>query len=292
MVFGQERDVDAFISRLGRESSDLLIESASDIQVKNIFVTNPKATHKKLIELDLYNKYELKVTRVFRAGKEILARPSLELFYGDKLRVVGTEEAIEEVKKTIGDSEKKLMEPDFLSLFGGMLLGVIVGSIPLFIPTLPVPIKLGFAAGPLIVALLISRYGGIGVIHSYINSGAIFFMKDLGICLFFAAVGVYAGAGFYENFVKYNGWMMMYYGMFITFIPLLFLVLVSKIFFKINFLQLTGLMSGTYTDPAALAFSTTYLDSDIPIQTYATVYPLVTIFRIFVAQMLILLLAG
>ena len=289
MVVGLENDVDDFIAMLGRPSSDLFIESDSDIHNKNIFVTKPSVIHKKLSELDLYNTYDLKVTRVFRAGREILPRPSLELFYGDKLRVIGSKEAIKEVEKIIGNSEKKLLEPDFLSLFGGLLLGVILGSIPIAIPSLPVPIKLGFAAGPLIVALLISRYGGISFIHSYINNGAIYFMKDLGICLFFAAVGIHAGDGFYDNFVKYNGWNWLLFGSAITFIPLIAMVLVGRFFMKINFLQLAGIMSGSYTDPAALSFSTNYLDSDVPIQSYAQVYPLVTIFRIFVASLLILI---
>ena len=289
MVVGLENDVDDFVAMLGRPSSDLFIESDSDIHNKNIFVTKPSVIHKKLSELDLYNTYDLKVTRVFRAGREILPRPSLELFYGDKLRVIGSKEAIEEVEKIIGNSEKKLLEPDFLSLFGGLLLGVILGSIPIAIPSLPVPIKLGFAAGPLIVALLISRYGGISFIHSYINNGAIYFMKDLGICLFFAAVGIHAGDGFYDNFVKYNGWNWLLFGSAITFIPLIAMVLVGRFFMKINFLQLAGIMSGSYTDPAALSFSTNYLDSDVPIQSYAQVYPLVTIFRIFVASLLILI---
>ena len=289
MVVGLENDVDDFVAMLGRPSSDLFIESDSDIHNKNIFVTKPSVIHKKLSELDLYNTYDLKVTRVFRAGREILPRPSLELFYGDKLRVIGSKEAIKEVEKIIGNSEKKLLEPDFLSLFGGLLLGVILGSIPIAIPSLPVPIKLGFAAGPLIVALLISRYGGISFIHSYINNGAIYFMKDLGICLFFAAVGIHAGDGFYDNFVKYNGWNWLLFGSAITFIPLIAMVLVGRFFMKINFLQLAGIMSGSYTDPAALSFSTNYLDSDVPIQSYAQVYPLVTIFRIFVASLLILI---
>ena len=289
MVVGLENDVDDFIAMLGRPSSDLFIESDSDIHNKNIFVTKPSVIHKKLSELDLYNTYDLKVTRVFRAGREILPRPSLELFYGDKLRVIGSKEAIKEVEKIIGNSEKKLLEPDFLSLFGGLLLGVILGSIPIAIPSLPVPIKLGFAAGPLIVALLISRYGGISFIHSYINNGAIYFMKDLGICLFFASVGIHAGDGFYDNFVKYNGWNWLLFGSAITFIPLIAMVLVGRFFMKINFLQLAGIMSGSYTDPAALSFSTNYLDSDVPIQSYAQVYPLVTIFRIFVASLLILI---
>ncbi|GGP05622.1 putative transporter [Cloacibacterium rupense] len=290
MIVGKEKELNEFISKIGRDSTDSFIESDSDISKKNIFVTKPSAVHKKLSELDLYNTYDLKVTRVFRAGREILPRPSLELFYGDILRVIGTDEAIKEAEKIIGNQEKKLLEPDFLSLFGGLLIGIIVGSIPLMIPGLPIPLKLGFAAGPLIVALLISRYGGISFIHSYINNGAIHFMKDFGICLFFAAVGIHAGEGFYENFIKYNGWNWLLYGSAITFIPLITMVVVGRVFLKINFLQLTGIMSGSYTDPAALAFSTNYLDNDVPIQSYAQVYPLVTIARIFTASLLILLL--
>ncbi len=290
MVVGIEEDLRNFASKMGRVSTDEFIETGTDIMVKSFFVTKESAMHKKLSELDLYNQYDLKVTRVYRAGKEMLARPSLELFYGDKLRIVGSEQNLLNAEKLIGNSEKKLIEPDFLSIFGGLLIGILVGSIPFFIPTLPVPIKLGFAAGPLITALFISRYGGIAFIHSYINNGAIHFMKDFGICLFFAAVGVHAGEAFYDNFIKYNGWTFLLYASAITFIPLLFMVLVGHLLMKINFLQLVGIMSGSYTDPAALSFSTSYLDSDVPLQSYAQVYPLVTIFRIFVAQILILLL--
>ena len=291
MIVGKEKELDEFITKIGRASTDSFIESDSDISKKNIFVTKPSAVHKKLSELDLYNTYDLKVTRVFRAGREILPRPSLELFYGDILRVIGTDDAIQEAEKIIGNQEKKLLEPDFLSLFCGLLIGIIVGSIPLMVPGLPIPLKLGFAAGPLIVALLISRYGGISFIHSYINNGAIHFMKDFGICLFFAAVGIHAGEGFYENFIKYNGWNWLLYGSAITFIPLIMMVIVGRVFMKINFLQLAGIMSGSYTDPAALSFSTNYLENDVPIQSYAQVYPLVTIARIFTASLLILLLS-
>lgn len=291
MIVGIEKDLEEFTKMVGRPSTDQFIETGSDIVTKNFFVTKESAMHKKLSELDMYNKYDLKVTRVFRAGKEMLARPSLELFYGDKVRIVGTEESLKQAEDIIGNSEKKLLEPDFLSLFGGLLIGILIGSIPIMIPSLPVPIKLGFAAGPLITALFISRYGGISFIHSYINNGAIYFMKDLGICLFFAAVGIHAGEGFYENFVQNNGWVWMLYGSAITFIPLILMVIIGRFFMNINFLQLSGIMSGSYTDPAALSFSTSYLDSDVPLQSYAQVYPLVTIFRIFVAQLLILLLA-
>jgi putative transport protein len=292
MVVAKQKDIDAFISKVGKISTDLFIESQDEITTKIISVTQKTATHKTLSQLDLYNQYDVRVTRVIRSGLELLAHPSLELFYGDTLMVVGDKRAIQEVEKIIGNSKKILLEPDFLSLFGGLIFGVIIGSIPILIPSLPVPLKLGLAAGPLLAALFISRYGGVGVIHSYINNGAIHFMKDFGICLFFAAVGIKAGHGFYDNFVENNGLMWIYYGCFITFIPLTLLVLISRFVFKLNFYQMVGIMSGSYTDPAALAFSTKYLDSDIPNQSYATVYPLVTISRILVAQLLILLFAS
>jgi len=292
MVVAKQKDIDKFINIVGKVSTDLFIESEDDVTTKILSVTKKTATHKTLGQLDLYNQYDVKVTRVIRSGLEILAQPSLELYYGDTLMVVGDRHAIQEAEKIIGNSKKILLEPDFLSLFGGLIFGVIIGSIPIMIPSLPVPLKLGLAAGPLLAALFISRYGGVGVIHSYINNGAIHFMKDFGICLFFAAVGIKAGHGFYDNFVANNGWMLIYYGCYITFIPLTILVLVSRFIFKLNFYQMVGIMSGSYTDPAALAFSTKYLDSDIPNQSYATVYPLVTISRILVAQLLILLFAS
>jgi len=290
MLVGHAKYLEKAITFIGRESTDDMVESQEDIQSKTLIVTRKETVHQTLAELDLYNRYDLKVTRIYRSGLELLAKPTLELFFGDKILVVGNKWSIQQAEKLIGNSEKKLLEPDFLSLFGGLILGILVGSIPLFVPSFPVPVKLGFAAGPLIVALLLSRYGGVGVIHTYINHGAIYFMKDLGICLFFATVGIHAGEGFYENFVKFNGWTWIAYGSLITVIPLLFMLFVGRVFMKINFLQLVGLMSGTYTDPAALAFSNSYFNSDIPTQSYASVYPLVTIFRILIAQLLIILL--
>lgn len=292
MVVAKQKDINSFVDTVGKVSTDLFIESEDDVTTRILSVTHKTAIHKTLAELDLYNQYDVKVTRVIRSGLEILAQPSLELFYGDTLMVVGEKDSIHQVEKVIGNSKKILLEPDFLSLFGGLIFGLIIGSIPIMIPSLPVPLKLGMAAGPLLAALFISRYGGVGAIHSYINNGAIHFMKDFGICMFFAAVGIKAGHGFYENFVENNGWMWIYYGCYITFIPLTLLVLVSRFVFKLNFYQMVGIMSGSYTDPAALAFSNKYLDSDIPNQSYATVYPLVTISRILVAQLLILLFAS
>ena len=290
MIVGMPENVDQVIGYLGRASTDTMVESEADIQSRTLIVTRKDVVHKTLTELGLYNRYDLKVTRVFRSGMELLASPNLELFFGDRIRVVGNKWSLEQAEKITGNSGKKLLEPDFLSLFGGLILGVLVGSLPLFIPSLPVPVRLGYAAGPLLVALLLSRYGGIGVIHTYINHGAVIFMKDLGICLFFATVGIHAGHGFYENFIKYNGWLWMLYGSLITIVPLIIMAAIGRYFMKINFLQLAGLISGTYTDPAALSFSNSYLKSEVPTLTYASVYPVVTIARILIAQLFVILL--
>ena len=292
MMVGYKADLDKVIEYLGRESSDKMVEKDDSVHSKTLIVTKNSVVHKTLEELDLYNRYDLKVTRIFRSGMELLAHPSLTLFFGDKIAVVGNKWSVQQAEKMIGNSEKKLLEPDFFSLFGGLILGIIVGSIPILIPSFPVPIKLGFAAGPLLIALVLSRYGGIGLIHTYINHGAIYFMKDLGISLFFATVGIHAGQNFYENFVKYNGWEWIGYGILITFIPLVIMLLIGKYLMKINFLKLVGIMSATYTDPAALSFCNQYFNSDIPTQTYVTVYPMATIMRILIAQLLILLLAS
>ncbi|HAQ38594.1 MAG TPA: putative transporter [Saprospirales bacterium] len=292
MMVGYKDDLDKIIAYLGRESSDTMVEKEEGIIAKTLIVTNNAVVHKTLEDLDMYNRYDLKVTRIFRSGRELLAHPKLNLFFGDKIAVVGNKWSVQQAEKMIGNSEKKLLEPDFFSIFGGLILGIIVGSIPFLIPSFPVPIKLGFAAGPLLVALFLSRYGGIGMIHTYINHGAIHFMKDMGISLFFATVGIYAGKHFYENFVTYNGWEWIGYGALITFIPLIFMVIIGRFVMKINFLKLIGIMSATYTDPAALSFSNQYFNSDIPTQSYVTVYPMATIMRILIAQLLILILAS
>ncbi len=289
MMVGMKEDVEKATKFIGRESSDKVIERESEIVAKTMIVTRVDAVHKTLDALHLYNRYDLKVTRVFRGGKSLLAHRKLALFFGDKLAVVGNKWAIEQAEKVLGNKKAKLLEPDFVSLFGGLILGIILGSIPIMIPSLPVPIKFGFAAGPLLVALLLSRFGGVGMINTYINNGAIYFMKDLGIALFFATVGIHAGQDFYDNFVKFNGWEWIGYGLMITVIPLVVMMFVGLKIMKINFLKLVGLMSATYTDPAALSFSTQYFNSEIPNQSYVTVYPMVTIARILIAQFLILL---
>ncbi|MBK6483410.1 MAG: putative transporter [Chitinophagales bacterium] len=292
MLVGLPDDVNKAIDMLGYRSSDLFIESQEKTLTKSFLVTHNNAVQKSIEQLNLEDNYGARITRVYRSGLELLATPSLVLHYGDKVRVVGDQLSLEKIAKLLGNSEKRLTEPQLLSIFLGVVLGIGIGSIPLLLPGLSAPVKLGLAAGPLLVALVISRYGGIATIHSFLNQSAMLFMKDFGICLFFAAVGLHAGESFYKTFVTFNGGIWVLYGICITVIPLLLLVLVARLIFRMNYLPLLGLIAGTYTDPAALAFSASYFKSDLPTQAYATVYPMATIMRILVAQLLVLYFTG
>jgi putative transport protein len=291
MLVGLPTDVEKGIALLGRKSTDKFIASEAYTSSKVFIVTNTSAVHKTIEELDLEDSTGVHATRVFRAGLEMLARPSLVLHYGDKIKAVGDQKSLDKMAQLVGNSAKHLQEPQLLSIFLGVVLGVVLGSIPILLPGLAAPVKLGIAAGPLLVALVISRYGGIRYLHSYLNQSAILFMKDFGICLFFAVVGIHAGESFYATFVAYNGWLWVGYGLMITLIPLMLMMIIARYALKINFIPLLGLMAGTYTDPAALAFGTSYYKSDLLTQAYATVYPMVTIMRILVAQLLVLYFA-
>lgn len=291
MLVGLPDDVQQAVERIGHVSTDRFIESDVRTKARTLLVTHAGAAQQSIEQLDLEDQFGVHITRVYRAGLELVARPSLVLHYGDRIRVVGEEQALDRVTRLVGNSEKKLQEPQLLSIFLGIVLGVLLGSIPILLPGLSAPVRLGMAAGPLLVALLISRYGGIRSIHSFLNQSAILFMKDFGICLFFAAVGIHAGESFYDTFVRYNGWTWIGYGLLVTVTPLVVLLLLARLVFRINYLPLLGIMSGTYTDPAALAFSTSYFKTDLSTQAYATVYPMVTILRILVAQLLVLYFA-
>jgi putative transport protein len=292
MLVGLPENVDKAVSLAGRLSTDQFIESQERTRARNFLVTRDDAIQKSIEQLNLEDNYSVHITRVYRSGMELLATPSLVLHYGDKIRVVGESGALDKVEKLVGNSEKRLQEPQLLSIFIGIVLGVILGSIPILLPGLSAPVKLGMAAGPLLVALVISRFGGIRSIHSFLNHSAMLFMKDFGICLFFATVGIHAGESFYHTFITYNGWLWIGYGLCITLLPLLLMVSLARFVFRVNFFPLLGLVAGSYTDPAALAFSTNYFKFDLPTQAYATVYPLVTILRILVAQLLVLYFAG
>lgn len=291
MLVGLPADVEKGVALLGRKSTDKFIASDEFTSSKVFIVTNTSAVHKTIEELDLEESIGVHATRVFRAGLEMLATPSLVLHYGDKIKAVGDQKSLDKMAQLVGNSAKHLQEPQLLSIFLGVAMGVVLGAIPILLPGLAAPVKLGMAAGPLLVALVISRYGGIRSVHSYLNQSAILFMKDFGICLFFAVVGIHAGESFYDTFVAYNGWQWVGFGLMITIIPLMLMMIIARYALKINFIPLLGMMAGTYTDPAALAFGTSYYKSDLPTQAYATVYPMVTIMRILVAQLLVLYFA-
>lgn len=288
MMIGLPEDVEKGVVIAGRTSTDQFIETETHTSSKVFLITQKNVVNKTIQQLDLEDSVGVQATRVYRAGLEMLAAPSLVLHYGDRIKAVGDEKSLERMAKLVGNSAKKLEQPQLLSIFIGVVLGVITGSIPLLLPGLSAPVKLGMAAGPLLVALVISRYGGIRQIHSYLNQSAILFMKEFGICLFFAVVGIHAGDSFYATFLKLNGWTMIGYGLIITVVPLLFMLIIGRYLMKINFVPLLGMMAGTYTDPAALAFATDHYKTDLPTQSYATVYPVVTIMRILVAQLLVL----
>jgi putative transport protein len=288
MLVGLPDDVEKAVVIAGRISTDQFIETETHTSSRVFLITQKNVVNKTIQQLDLEDSIGVKATRVYRSGLEMLASPTLVLHYGDRIKAVGDENSLERMAKLVGNSAKKLEQPQLLSIFIGVVLGVITGSIPLLLPGLSAPVKLGMAAGPLLVALLISRYGGIHQIHSYLNQSAILFMKEFGICLFFAVVGIHAGESFYVTFVKYNGWIWMGYGLCITIIPLVFMIIIGRYVMKINFIPMLGMMAGTYTDPAALAFATSHYKTDLPTQSYATVYPVVTIMRILVAQLLVL----
>ncbi len=291
MLVGLPKDLDEMINLLGYQSSDNFIESQDFTLTKSFIVTRSEVINQTIGQLNFLGVFNSKVTRVYRTGLELLANDELVLHYGDKLRVVGAETDLVQIEKLVGNSERRLQEPQLLSIFLGIILGVFIGSIPFFLPGLSVPVKLGMAAGPLLVAILISRFGGISSLHSYLQQSALLFMKDFGISLFFASIGIHAGETFYHTFITYNGWVWVLYGLIITITPILVMLIIARYVFKLNFMPLLGLIAGSYTDPAALDFSTNYYKSDLPLQAYATVYPLVTITRIVIAQILVLYFA-
>jgi putative transport protein len=291
MLVGLPKDLDEMINLLGYQSSDNFIESQDFTLTKSFIVTRSEVINQTIGQLNFLGVFNSKVTRVYRTGLELLANDELVLHYGDKLRVVGAETDLVQIEKLVGNSEKRLQEPQLLSIFLGIILGVFVGSIPFFLPGLAVPVKLGMAAGPLLVAILMSRFGGISSLHSYLQQSALLFMKDFGISLFFASIGIHAGETFYHTFITYNGWVWVLYGLIITITPILVMLIIARYVFRLNFMPLLGLIAGSYTDPAALDFSTNYYKSDLPLQAYATVYPLVTITRIVIAQILVLYFA-
>lgn len=257
---------------------------------RRILVSKEEFNGRKIGSLRLRMGYRLNVTRVNRAGVDLLASPNLSLQVGDRLTVVGKIEDIERLAERLGNSMQHLNQPNIFTIFIGILIGIVFGSIPFAIPGMPVPLKLGLAGGPLIVAILIGRYGYKMGLTTYTSTSANLMLREVGICMFLASVGIGAGSEFVAT-VKSGGLMWILWGFLITFIPLLIVGLFGRGYYKLNYYTLSGLMAGSYTDPPALAYSNKVANNDAPAVAYSTVYPLSMFLRVLTAQILVLAFA-
>lgn len=270
-------------------SVNLKVAEDSKLISRTIVVTKKSVTHRRLGDLPVLSQQNFTMTRLYRAGIEMVTHGDIYLQLGDRVKVVGTEAGVEIVSKALGDSVKKLEHPDLAPIFIGIVLGVILGSIPFHFPGMPVAVKIGMAGGPLIVALLLSRFGNKFYLTNYTTISANLMIRELGICLFLASVGLNSGKNLSVAFSDGRGFTWMLMGVAVTVIPLVLTGIIARKFFKKTFFEICGLLAGASTDPPALAFATKMAGSDIPSVTYATVYPITMILRIVGAQLLILL---
>ncbi len=292
-VITEQPHIDALIVTVGRklhiDRKRWILEGSKYISRK-LVVTNREINGRTLKSLNLRALYGVNVTRIYRAGVEIVASPNFALQYGDRLNVVGSDAAIDSMEELIGNSIKRLDEPNLVTIFLGIALGILVGSIPIMFPGIPQPVKLGLAGGPLVVAILIARFGYKLKLVAYTTTSANLILREMGISIFLACVGLNAGNGFVDTLVNNGGFVWVGYGLLITLIPLLVVGLLGRFVFKLNYLQLSGMMAGATTDPPALAYANSLSDSDAAAVGYATVYPLTMFLRVLAAQLVIIFL--
>lgn len=256
---------------------------------RRIIITQPHINGKTIGELRLRSNYAVNVTRVNRSGVDLIPVHNLELQIGDRLTVVGSEMAIDAVAKTLGNSMRRLREPNLISIFLGIFLGIFVGSIPIMIPGMPQAVKLGMAGGPLIVAILVSRFGAHYHLVTYTTMSANLMLREVGISLFLAAAGISAGEGFIDTVVHQGGYVWVLYGVIITMLPILLVGIFARKVFKLNYFTLMGVIAGSMTNPPALAYSNATASNDVPAVSYATVYPFMMFLRVLTAQLFVLL---
>jgi putative transport protein len=261
----------------------------SHLTVSRLIVTKKDVLGKSIGELDFLAKNDVTVTRITRAEVELSATLDQRLQFGDMLVIVGREDDIKDVSKLLGNSVKQLHHTEWIPVFVGIALGVLVGSIPVALPGVPAPVKLGLAGGPLLVAIILSRIGRIGPLLWYMPNSANFAIREIGIVLFLACVGLHSGEKFVDTLVHGAGLEWMALASLITVVPLLVVGLIGRIVLKTNYISLCGLLAGSMTDPPALAFANTVAGSDAPATAYATVYPLTMLLRVLCAQLLVLL---
>jgi putative transport protein len=289
-VVGTPAGLVQFERIVGRSSGEDLVLAESDITFRRVLVTDRDVLGKSVGELNLDDRFGVAVTRVTRADLEMTAVPGLRLQFGDQLQIIGREEDLDKAAAVVGNSLKELNETHFIPFFIGIVLGIALGTMPIAFPGLPHPIRLGLAGGPLIVALILGRAGRIGrqVWHMPANTNLAF--REFGIALFFAAVGLSAGAKFFATVFSITGFYWLLAGTCVTVLPLALIGIFARAFWKLNFMDLSGLIAGSMTDPPALAFASNVASSDAPAVAYATVYPLTTLLRILSAQVLTIVL--
>ena len=292
LVVGTRAGLDQFQLVVGRASTEDLREAPGPVTYRRVVVTNNKVLGQTVAQLGLDHLYGVAVTRITRADIEMTAVPDLRLQFGDLLQVVGDAGSLDKASAMLGNSVKELNVTHFIPLFIGIALGIALGTLPLQFPGLPQPVRLGLAGGPLIVAILLSRLGRIGhvVFHMPVNSN--FAFREFGIALFFASVGLSAGARFFSTVFSGSGLVWLAAGLCVTLVPLLTAGIIGRKVWKLNFMTLSGLLAGSMTDPPALAFASNLSKSEAPTVAYAAVYPLTTLLRILCAQILALALCG
>lgn len=284
-------DVEAIIAFFGKKINVEWEQSDKNLISRRILITKPELNGKSLAQLKIRNNFGANITRVNRSGVDLVAAPQLQLQMGDRVTIVGSELAVSHTEKILGNSLKRLNHPNLIPIFLGIALGCILGSLPFMFPGIPQPVKLGLAGGPLIVSILISRFGPQYKLITYTTMSANLMIREIGISLFLACVGLGAGKGFVDTIIYEGGYVWIAYGAIITVVPLLIGGLIGRFAWKLNYYTLIGVLSGTNTNPPALAYSSDLTSCDAPAVGYATVYPLAMFLRVLTAQILILALA-
>lgn len=291
LVVMSEQDEEIFDAVIGPKVDMDWKAEPTQVVSRRILVTKSEFSGKKLGSLRLRTGYKVNATRVNRAGLDLLASPNLGLQVGDRITVVGNLDDINRLAAKLGNSMRRLNEPNMFTMFFGILLGILVGSLPILLPGMTVPMKLGLAGGPLIVAIIISRWGYKVKLVTYTSSSANLLLRELGICLFLASVGIAAGGDFFATVFNSRGAMWVLYGFLITFIPLMIVGTLARKRFRLNYCSIMGLLSGSLTDPPALSYANKTASNDAPAVAYSTVYPLTMFLRVITAQILVLALA-
>lgn len=283
-----EEDAEAITAFIGRgvqidwERQDMPMVS------RRILVTKSEINGKSLGSMHFRSIFGVNVTRVNRSGVDLFADPNLELQVGDRVMVVGQQDAVARVADVLGNQLKRLDTPNIITIFVGIFLGILLGSLPIAFPGMPTPVKLGLAGGPLVVAILIGRFGHKLKLVTYTTMSANLMLREIGIVMFLASVGIEAGEHFVQTVVEGDGLLYVGYGFLITVIPLLIIGIVARLYYKVNYFTLMGLIAGSTTDPPALAYANQVSGNDAPSVGYSTVYPLTMFLRIIAGQMILL----